>query len=244
MSELSSLIPINLELLSNTTDGVFAVDSSQKIILWNKAAEGLLGFTADEVVGKQCHEVIAGCNHNERLICFQDCWVWQTVKRGELVPSHNLLSRHKSGVQVWINASVVSMLEGWEKPVLVYIFREISSQMLLRDFVRSFTRQASNLPLGEEENLNSSNQQNPSPKQKTSLLSLTSRETEVLRLVADGLGTKGIAAELCISPFTVRNHIQKILSKLGVHSRLEAAALALKSGFFSSHLPISRLTRN
>lgn len=60
--------------------------------------------------------------------------------------------------------------------------------------------------------------------------SLTKREREVLSLIARGAGNDDIARKLVISPQTARTHVQNILSKLEVHSRLEAAALALRSG--------------
>jgi cation transport ATPase len=59
---------------------------------------------------------------------------------------------------------------------------------------------------------------------------LTRRERQVLWLLAQGLDTKGIARELVISPETARTHAQNVLGKLGVHSRLEAAALVSESG--------------
>jgi DNA-binding NarL/FixJ family response regulator len=54
---------------------------------------------------------------------------------------------------------------------------------------------------------------------------LTPREREVLSLLAQGLDTSAIARSLVISPETARTHVQHVLCKLGVHSRLEAAAL-------------------
>jgi DNA-binding NarL/FixJ family response regulator len=54
---------------------------------------------------------------------------------------------------------------------------------------------------------------------------LTARQTEVLRLLARGLSTRQIAAELHLSAETVRNHIRDLLRRLGVHSRLEAVAV-------------------
>ena len=57
---------------------------------------------------------------------------------------------------------------------------------------------------------------------------LTSRETEVLRLLARGLDQAAIARDLAISPATVGTHIQRILTKLGVHSRTQAVALAYR----------------
>ena len=60
--------------------------------------------------------------------------------------------------------------------------------------------------------------------------SLTAREREVLQLVADGLDSRRIAAGLHISPRTQRNHMANILSKLGVHSQLQALVFALRHG--------------
>jgi DNA-binding NarL/FixJ family response regulator len=57
---------------------------------------------------------------------------------------------------------------------------------------------------------------------------LTDRELDVLRLLADGLEQDAIARELFISPKTVSTHIQRILTKLGVHSRAQAIALAYR----------------
>ncbi|OLE58205.1 MAG: hypothetical protein AUI36_13870, partial [Cyanobacteria bacterium 13_1_40CM_2_61_4] len=51
---------------------------------------------------------------------------------------------------------------------------------------------------------------------------LTPRETEVLRLLADGLGNKEIAAQLNVSEHTIKFHIRSILGKLGASSRTEA----------------------
>jgi DNA-binding NarL/FixJ family response regulator len=57
---------------------------------------------------------------------------------------------------------------------------------------------------------------------------LTPREREVLQLLTEGLDGAGIAERLFLSQATVRNHIQHILAKLGVHSRVEAVAYALR----------------
>ena len=54
----------------------------------------------------------------------------------------------------------------------------------------------------------------------------TKREEEVLSMLANGLRQNDIAVRLVISPKTVATHIQRILAKLGVHSRAEAVALA------------------
>jgi len=61
-------------------------------------------------------------------------------------------------------------------------------------------------------------------------LGLTDREIEVLRLVAAGRSNRDIAAELFISAKTASVHVSNILAKLGVHTRVEAAAIAHQTG--------------
>ncbi len=65
---------------------------------------------------------------------------------------------------------------------------------------------------------------------KQAISSLTEREREVLSLLAEGLEAQEIAARLYISAKTERNHVASILSKLGVHSRLQAVLFAGRHG--------------
>ncbi len=57
---------------------------------------------------------------------------------------------------------------------------------------------------------------------------LTARERECLLLLVEGLDTAGIATKLGVSAATVRTHVQSLMTKLGVHSRLEAASYAVR----------------
>jgi len=68
------------------------------------------------------------------------------------------------------------------------------------------------------------------------LLSLTRREREILGLLSRGSTNDEIADILTLRPSTVRSHVQSILMKLGVHSRLQAATVAATYGF--SSLPL------
>ena len=70
--------------------------------------------------------------------------------------------------------------------------------------------------------------------------SLTARELEVLRLLAGGLDQGEIARQLVISPKTVGTHIQRVLTKLGVHSRAQAVALAHEHGLAETEAHVPR----
>lgn len=71
-----------------------------------------------------------------------------------------------------------------------------------------------------------------SEEREASLLAdqLTARERTVLRLLVEGASSRQIAEALSVSPNTVRTHVQNILMKLHVHSRLEAVAFAVRHG--------------
>jgi DNA-binding NarL/FixJ family response regulator len=59
---------------------------------------------------------------------------------------------------------------------------------------------------------------------------LSSREVEVLQLIAVGNSTSEVAGRLYLSQHTVRNHVRNILQKLGAHSKLEAVVIASRQG--------------
>jgi two-component system, NarL family, nitrate/nitrite response regulator NarL len=71
---------------------------------------------------------------------------------------------------------------------------------------------------------------------------LTRRELDVLSLLVEGLSQPEIAERLFISPKTVGKHIEHILSKLGVHNRAQAVALAVRDELIENHRPAPDVT--
>lgn len=65
---------------------------------------------------------------------------------------------------------------------------------------------------------------------RTDLNELSARETEVIRLIAEGLSNKEISARLSLSEKTIKNHISRIFSKLNICARTQAAVHAIKLG--------------
>jgi two-component system response regulator DevR len=65
---------------------------------------------------------------------------------------------------------------------------------------------------------------------RADLAELSSREAEVIKLIAEGLANKQISARLHLSEKTVKNHISRIFSKLDISARTQAAVYAIRSG--------------
>jgi DNA-binding NarL/FixJ family response regulator len=76
----------------------------------------------------------------------------------------------------------------------------------------------------------SSNGNAPAGSTGGTLNSLSPRELEVLRMLADGLRNKEIAIQICCSVGTVKNAVQRIIEKLGVADRTQAAVVAVRGG--------------
>lgn len=218
-----------LELIANTSDGVFVVDADQRIILWNQAVETLLGFPAQEVLGRFCYEVLGGRAPAGHLVCQKSCRTYMMAKRSGLAPTHDLATRTKDGREIWLNVTTLVIPGRWRNlETLVHIFRDVSRQKEVERFVEQLLSSVARLswPQGVEP-LPDPVAGDPSVDHSREL---TGREVEVLQFLASGTSTKAIAEKLGISPSTVKNHTQNILAKLKVHSRLEAVALAFRYG--------------
>jgi DNA-binding NarL/FixJ family response regulator len=95
-----------------------------------------------------------------------------------------------------------------------------------------FTPGLAGLVLGEFRKLSTQPQADPS----RPIPELTNREVEVLKLVAIGMSSKEIAAELFISHRTVQNHVQNTLGKLQLHNRVELVRFAIAKGLETPEL--------
>ena len=105
-----------------------------------------------------------------------------------------------------------------------YLLKDVSANELARAIRAAHLGRATLSPEAAQALVEAANQP-PTPGQD-----LTERERVVLALMVEGLNNTQIAARLVVSPSTIKTHVSHILSKLGVASRSEAVALALRSG--------------
>lgn len=203
--------------LIHTADAACVIAGST-IVHWNPAAEALLGYSARETVGRDCFEVFDGRDAAGRPLCSDGCHVMRLVRRGEPVPRFDMAARTRSGDPAALDVSTLVLSgTGAKVPTTVHLFRPVAPRRDGRG--QAADRLAA--PLPRPANVNGGGDPEGA---------LSCRELEILRLLADGHDTKAIAGRLRISPTTVRNHVQRLLGKLGVHSRLQAVAHAAQHG--------------
>ena len=205
---LGSLAPA----LAAAGDGACVVSADGRVVLWNRAAEKILGYTTREILGRPCCDVFVGHDDNGNRLCYQGCHVMKLMDIGEAIQSFDMKTRSKAGHPVWLNVSILRLPEGGPSgPVTVHLFRDVTATKELLTLVHERLTATADRQAGVDPNA-----------------VLSRRELEVLRLLAIGLNTRAAAERLHVSPATVRNHVQNLFAKLDVHSRLEAVAYATR----------------
>ena len=63
-----------------THDGVFSVNSQQRILHWSPSAQDILGYRSEDMIGKPCYEVIGGLDSRNNRFCRRDCPVIENAR--------------------------------------------------------------------------------------------------------------------------------------------------------------------
>jgi len=189
------------QTLAEVADGAFVTDPEGSIILWNCAAERLLGWSRQEAVGLARWEVLAGADSNGSRLCGEGC---QAIRAGSVDDIHRLQlqTRTKAGHAVWLDIiALETPTSSGGRPAVVHLFRDVTATIRALELI---PRQ-------------------PAPPPDLARL-LSARELQILCMMGAGANTRTMAARLRVSRATIRNHVPHILGKLDVHSRLEAVA--------------------
>jgi DNA-binding CsgD family transcriptional regulator len=209
------------ELLHPAIDAMLAIDRKQRVIFWNAACEKLTGISASQAVGSLCHELLHGEDPNGRAICMANCPLAQLASGGPPPMNFSLrITPCNNKRKIQLNVSTLLMPspcgDNW---MVVHMLRRglRNSPAALFDRELSHPDEQTHLPLKAVTGKDFSD---------NNLCQLSEREREILRLVAQGVTTSGISNQLHISVTTVRNHVQRLMAKLNVHSRIEAVNCA------------------
>jgi len=225
--------------LENTADGAFAVDQQQRIVAWNARAKGILGYESSEALGRFCYDLIetdrycseGSCGLCSDAKCEYACDVVRIARRGEPAPTHTRLTRSKGGTPRLLSLTHLPVAAGPDnaKLVILHLFRDVGRDrrtQLLTDNLLGHIRAMTAILDEFSGPVPPKYAPRPEP-------ALTGRQQEVLALLAKGFRTHAIAEYLEINTSTVRNHIQKLFEKLGVHTRTQAVIAGLEMGLIT-----------
>ena len=215
---MSSSAEETLDRIARSKEAVFAIDAADRIVVWNKRAEELLGKPARAVLGKLCYDVIGGRDAQGNIYCYRNCPVafQAREKQSEPVARFPLRIPGPGGKERWVEMSLFAIPSYHPSlSTVVHVVREgkKTSSTLEKKLEKEAVRHDPLWPMTSSEG---------------EPVALTGREQEVLRCLARGMTTAGIAKKLAIAPVTVRNHIQSILQRLDVHSKLAAVVYAYR----------------
>ena len=96
-------------LLDNLYDGVYFVDRDRKITYWNKAAEHITGYKAEDILGRPCHDnILRHVTPDGEQLCLGECPLEKTKQDGKMREAHVFL-HHKEGFRlpVWVRTAPI-----------------------------------------------------------------------------------------------------------------------------------------
>ncbi|SEW15129.1 diguanylate cyclase [[Clostridium] fimetarium] len=99
----------NIELLDEMFEGVYFVDLNRVITFWNKGAEEITGFSAEEVIGKNCYDnILEHVDQSGKQLCITGCPLHQTTQDG-IIRKANIFLRHKAGHRVPVSIKTIPL---------------------------------------------------------------------------------------------------------------------------------------
>jgi DNA-binding CsgD family transcriptional regulator len=198
---------IPVEVLEHAGHPAFISNEEGRVEYCNAAAISLLELDRRDIEGRLCCEVLRLRSPEGRLLCRAQCAVQSQARDGRLETTRHAL--------ITVNGHAPKAVELLAVAVSPPDGRRIAVLHVLKMSALARTESVDDVDRVRE----------PAEHAR-----LSPREREVLRHLARGETTDRIADELFVSRATVRNHVRAILSKLNVHSRLEAVVAAVARG--------------
>ncbi|MBI4161565.1 MAG: PAS domain-containing protein, partial [Acidobacteria bacterium] len=165
-----------LELISGTAEAVYGVDEAGRLVVWNGAAERLLGFPADRVLGKPCHEILHGQDVFGNPYCDRGCPLRRMVRRNQAVRSFELDVGRSNGGLVRVSVSILCVPGSRSSGrTILHLLRPVPRASGPADPAPDGHKPSSSRPGAP-----------PAPAGTDPNSRLTGREVEVLRLLAAG----------------------------------------------------------
>ena len=131
-----------LHILNNMSDGVYFVDTERRITFWNKAAEDITGYDAEEIIGRKCDQ--SRLNHIDitgKPLCVVGCPLYSSIMDGQQRKDEVFL-RHKEGHRIPVFVNIFPLVENGEIIGAAEIFTPNSPAVYDDDLVEKLSNMA------------------------------------------------------------------------------------------------------
>ncbi|MGE5403535.1 MAG: diguanylate cyclase [Candidatus Saccharibacteria bacterium] len=131
------------QLIDHIADGVYYVDRNRTITYWNKGAEAITGYTADEVVGRKCSDnLLMHVSEQGQALCTDLCPLLDTINGG-IIGEVNVYLHHKNGHRVPVRVKSAPIQDDEGKVIgAVEVFAENTARVAALERVRELEQVA------------------------------------------------------------------------------------------------------
>lgn len=135
-----NMLELSPHLIDGMPYGLYFVDTERRILLWNKKAEEITGYTREEVLGKFCYDnILCHIDKNATPLCLTNCPVHATIEDGKYREAEVFL-RHKDGHRISIMITASAVRDSDDKIIgVVETFTKHKSDIYDEDLVDSLT---------------------------------------------------------------------------------------------------------
>jgi len=131
------------EILTNLFEGVYFVDKNREISTWNKGAEQITGFSANEVVKRRCYDnILNHVDENGIALCFQGCPLQATMNDGKAREADVYL-QHKKGYRVPVTVRAIPLYNDEKELVgAMEFFSENKNDKILLNKIEQYRKES------------------------------------------------------------------------------------------------------
>ena len=132
------------EILDNLFEGVYYVDLERRVRFWNRGAERITGYAADEVIGSGCSDnILVHVDDRGNNLCSAGCPLTASLRSGEHHRVDSIYLHHKEGHRVPVSVSISSVRDGQGRIVgAVEVFSETDDALGNKQYLRDLREAA------------------------------------------------------------------------------------------------------
>jgi PAS domain S-box-containing protein len=129
-------------VVRSITDGVFTVDTDNRIVSWNRGAEAITGYGAEEAVGGLCSELGRPFDSEGKMLCFGEGYPFEEIRRARLpLSAREVSAHHRDGRHLTVSISAAPLFDDkGEFQGVVTVFRDVSRERELIDGIQRADR--------------------------------------------------------------------------------------------------------